>query len=151
MPPELEPPELARLIDFAERPREQDWSLRAALVRYAQGQPRRVSEVMELVRRLEFAIRPRLKSLARDGSAVWAALQSDNGESEAHAADPVVPLLQCMVELDRLGDAMAAWAADPSGDRPDAAVDATVADLSDRFERLDVPREERQRPPRQRG
>src|SRR5687767_14532214 len=76
MPTELEPAELARLIDFAERPRVQDWSLRAALVRYAQGQPRRVSEVIELVRRLEFAIRPHLKSLGRDGPAVWAALQS---------------------------------------------------------------------------
>lgn len=148
MPPELEPAELARLIDFAERPRVQDWSLRAALVRYAQGQPRRVSEVIELVRRLEFAIRPHLKSLARDGSAVWAALQSDDGDSEAHAA---VPLLRCMAELDRLGDVLAAWAADPTGDRPDAAVDETVAELSERLERLKVPREERQRPTRQRG
>ena len=33
------PSEWARLLDFAERPRAHGWSLRAALTRYAQGQP----------------------------------------------------------------------------------------------------------------
>ena len=56
VPADIEPPELARLLDFAERPRTQDWSLRAALVRYAQPRPQSVSDLLDLVRRLEAAL-----------------------------------------------------------------------------------------------
>ena len=148
MPADIEPPELARLVDLAERPRADNWSLRAALTRYAQGQPQRVSDVLELVRRIDAAVRPHLKAIARDGAALWEALQAGDG---ANDTDPVIGLLGCMAELDRLGDALAVWAADPSGDRPDAEVDAVTADVARRLEELGIPREERQRPPRQRG
>ena len=141
MAAEVEPPELARLLDFAERPRARDWSLRAALTRYAQPQPQRVGDLLELVRRIEFALRPLLKAVERDGHAHWEALQRGDD-------DPVVGLLQAMVELDGLGDVLATWAADPgAGERPDAAVDAVIADVAARLERLGVPREERTRPP----
>ena len=144
MAAEIEPAELGLLLDYAERPRAHDWSLRAALTRYAQPEPERVGRVLELVRRIEFALKPQIKAVERDGAAVWQALQSGGG-------DPVVGLLRAMVELDRLGDELAVWAADPSGDRPDAAVDAVTADVLHRLDELGVPREERQRPPRQRG
>jgi len=148
VPTEVEPPELARLIEFAERPRAHDWSLRAALTRYAQPQPQRVGDLLELVRRIEFAIRPHLKSVERDGAAFWQALQS----ADRHRPnDPVVELLRAMAELDRLGNVLAAWAADPSGERPDAAVDVVTSDVTRRLEQLGVPREQRQRPSRQRG
>lgn len=144
MPAEIEPPELARLVDYAERPRTEDWSLRAALTRYAQPQPQRVSDILDLVRRIEFAIRPQLKALERDGQTYWQAVQSADGAS---AADLVVGLLRAMAELDRLGEVLAAWAVDPAaGERPDHTVDAVTADVARRLDELGVPREQRQRP-----
>jgi len=150
VPAEIEPPELARLVDFAERPRSHDWSLRAALTRYAQPQPQRVGDLIDLVRRIEFAMRPHLKALGRDGTAFWAALQSAEGDDSVDPA--VVGLLRAMVEVDQLGDVLAEWASDPaSREPPDAAVDAVTAEVAGRLEQLGVPREERQRPTRQRG
>jgi hypothetical protein len=148
VPAEIEPPELARLLEFAERPRTEDWSLRAALTRYAQPQPQRVSDVLELVRRVEFAVRPHLKSIDRDGGGYWQALRSADSTGPV---DPIVGLLGVMVDLDRLGDVLAEWAADPSRERPDAAVDAVTADVARRLDALGVPREERQRPTRSRA
>lgn len=143
----MEPPELAQLLDFAERPREGDWSLRAALTRYAQPEPERVGNLLEVVRRVEAAVRPHLKAIERDGARLWAAL---DGESRPDGGDdPAVGLLHVMAELDAVGDELAAWAVDPTTrDRPDAAVDAAVASLGEQLDRLGVPREQRQRPPR---
>jgi hypothetical protein len=142
---EVEPPELARLLEFAERPRDHDWSLRAALTRYAQPEPQRVGDLLEHVRRVEFAVKPHLKSVTRNGASYWEALQADGD------GDVAVELLRLMAELDRLGDVLARWAADPSAERPDAAVDAVTAEVGRRLEELGVPREQRQRPARQRG
>ena len=151
MPPELEPPELARLVDFAERSRVGDWSLRSALVRYAQGQPMRVSRVLEQVRRIEFALRPHGKLLDREGPDLWRAIDSGAPAGPEPSA-LVVGLLQAASELDRLADLLAAWAVDWRSDRPDAEVDAVVSDVEQRLDALGVPREERQGPPpRQRG
>jgi hypothetical protein len=121
--PEIQPPELAALLDFAERPRAGGWSLRAALTRYAQGQPRRVSEVLELVRRIQSALGPEVP---------------DDG------------LLDAAREIDEVGDALAVWATDPwHAARPDAAVDAVIASVTEALDRLGVAREERPgRPPR---
>lgn len=145
--PELEPPELARLVAFAERSRTADWSLRSALCRYASPYPRQVSEVLDLVRRIEFALHPEMGRLAKEGAALWAAVEAD----EPAGADVVVGLLGAMRELDRLGDVLAEWAADRHAHHPEATVDATVAEVSGRLEALGVPHEERTRPPRQRG
>ncbi len=146
MPAEVAPPGLARLIDFAERSRVGDWSLRSALCRYAQPQPVRVREVLDLVRRIEFALHPHTKRLDKEGPALWAALQAGDG-----ADDLVVGLLRAMVELDRLGDTLADWAEDRAGKQPEATVDAATADVARRLEVLGVPHEERTRPSRQRG
>ena len=73
------------------------------------------------------------------------------GAAASEELASVVELLRAARELDSLGDVLAAWAVDISGDRPDAAVDAVIADVGERLERLGVPREERPRPPRQRG
>jgi hypothetical protein len=134
---DIESTDLLRLVDYAERPRTNDWSLRAALTRYAQPQPRRVGDLLELVRRIEFAFKPHLKAIERGA---------------APSDDLALGLLEAMVELDRLGDELARWAADPDSERPDAAVDAVTADVAARLERLGVQREQRQRPPpRKRG
>ena len=149
MAAQLEPAELAQLLDTAERPRAANWSLRAAVTRYAQPQPQRASDVIELLRRIEFAIRPHGKLLEREGPAVWQAIQATH---EADGTDPfVVALLRALVELDRLGDVLAAWAVERAGERPDELVDAVVADVSKRLEDLGVPREERPRRAGNRG
>ena len=148
MPPQVEPPELARVVAFAERPRTGDWSLRSALCRYAQPHPGRVSTVLDLVRRIEFALHPQAARLDREGPALWASLEA--GEA-ARTDDMVLGLLGTMAELDRLGDTLAEWAVDRSAHHPEAAVDATAVDVARRLEELGVPHEERTRPPRQRG
>ena len=151
MPAEVSPPELARLLDYAERPRAHDWSFRAALCRYAQPQPQRVSNVLDLMRRIEFALAPHTKAIELDGPAHWRA--AETGEA-APGVDPLVAgLLPAMVELDRLGDVLAGWAVDRAGERPDAAVDAVTDDVGGRLTELGVPREDQsarrqRRPPR---
>jgi hypothetical protein len=144
---EIEPPQLARLIDFAERPRVQDWSLRAALVRYAQPEPVRANRILELVRRIEWALRSHRNAIKRDGQQIWSALQADADQAGHHA--DVVALLHVTSEFDRLGDILAGWAVDLVGERPNAAVDAVTGAVERRLDELNVPREEqRPRPPR---
>jgi hypothetical protein len=149
VPVEIEPPGLAQLVDFAERPRIADWSLRAALVRYAQPQPQRVNDLLDLVRRTQWALDRHATVLQRDGAAVWAALAGDQPPGDREHAH-VVELLRVATELDRIGDVLAGWAVDISGDRPDAAVDATIRVVGTQLDGLGVPHEERT-PPRQRG
>jgi hypothetical protein len=149
VPADLEPPALARLVEFAERPRTDDWSLRAALVRYAQPQPQRVNDLLDLVRRTEFALGQHAGVLQRDGTALWEALEGGSIPSDERHAH-VVDLLVVAMELDRIGDVLAGWAVDISVDRPDAAVDAAITSIGTRLDELGVPHEERS-PPRQRG
>jgi hypothetical protein len=144
MPAEVEPRQLARLLDFAERPRDHDWSLRAALCRYAQPQPVRVGTVLDLVRRIEFALKPHAKTVARAGAAHWRAVETGDTPDDV---DPLVAgLLRAMAELDQLGDVLATWAADRAGDRtldrPDAAVDTVTAEVAGRLDDLGVPHED---------
>jgi hypothetical protein len=142
VPPVIEPPELARLVDFAERPRQRDWSLRSALVRYAQPEPERVGRVLELLRRIEAAIQSHRKVVEREGDALWAALETGTSPpADVDAA--MVELLRVTTTLDDLGDTLAAWAVDPAQPQPDAAVDAATTAIAGRLDDLGVPREER--------
>jgi hypothetical protein len=147
---DVEPPELAQLVDFAERPRVDDWSLRSALVRYAQPEPDRVSNVLDVVRRIEFALRPQGKVLESSGPDVWRMVQGPVASADGRHG-PLVALLRVTLELDRVGDVLAEWARDPNRDRPNAQVDAVVAESARRLDELGVPREERVRPPRAAG
>jgi hypothetical protein len=150
VPTEVEPPELARLLDYQERSRDDDWSLRSALCRFAQPEPQRVSDVLTLVRRIEFGLHPHVKAVAAHGPALWAALQ--DGTTSVDGVDPmVVGMLGAMVDLDRLGDVLASWAIDRSGGRPNDAVDAVTGDVAQRLDALGVPHEERVPPPGARG
>src|SRR5690606_27230592 len=74
---------LASLVDLAERPRVEGWSLRAALVRYAQPQPMRVSTLLDLSRRLEFAVADHMADLRSDGDDLWAALEREPADDES--------------------------------------------------------------------
>jgi hypothetical protein len=146
VPAEIQPPELARVVDFSERSRVGDWSLRSALVRYAEGQPVRVSQLIEQVRRVETAFHALSKVLDKRGPELWAGV--DGGEVADDDAK-VVDLIRAVIELDRLGDTLATWADDRTGPRPDDAVDAVTADVTRRLDDLGLPREEG--PPRRSG
>jgi len=61
----------------------------------------------------------------------------------------LLDLLRVAIELDRLGDAMAEWADDRTGPRPDATVDDIAGEVAARLDELGVPREEQ--PPRRVG
>jgi hypothetical protein len=143
---ELQPIELARIVDFAERPRVGDWSLRSALVRYAEGQPERVSGVLEQVRRLDAALHPFTKVLEKRGTDLWRTLEA-GGDTPEDA--PLLALLRVAIELDGLGDVLAAWADDRTRPRPDDTVDATTSSAAQDLDDLGVPRE--QPPPRRSG
>ncbi len=149
MAAEVAPIELAQLIDAAERPRAQQWSLRAALTRYAQPQPQRASAVIELIRRIESAIHPHMKRFEREGPAIWESVQSATAPSADDAV--LVGVLRALLELDSLADDLTEWAVDRAGERPDARVDAVVAVVTDQLERLGVEREERPRLTGRRG
>jgi hypothetical protein len=149
VPAEIEPPELARLVDFAEHPHTDDWSLRGALVRYAQPQPQRVNDLLDLVRRTQWALDRHSAVLHRDGDVLWALFESGSPPSDPEHAR-ILGLLGVAAELDRIGAVLAGWAVDISGEPPDAAVDATIAEVDERLDALGVPREERT-PPRGRG
>jgi hypothetical protein len=114
------------------------------LVRYAQPQPERASTIVELVRRIEWALHAHAKLLEREGQQLWAALETGDAPT-GDAATFVVALLRAITELDRLGDALAAWAVDRAGERPDADVDTITGEVARQLEVLGVPREE-QRP-----
>ncbi len=147
---DVEPHALAQLLETAERPRSSQWSFRAALTRYAQPQPQRSSETIELLRRMEAALRPHAKTLERDGPKIWSAMHATSDPAGADVDPALVELLRVLAELDRLGDVIVAWAIDRSGERPDGAVDTAIADLAHRLERLGIHREVRptRSPPR---
>jgi len=103
-------------VGFADAPRDADWSLRSALVRFAQPEPVRAGAVLELVRRTDGA----LKHADEDRSADLA---------------PVVD------ELDAIADAVVAWAIHHDGPPPVAEVEHHGARAQALLEALGVPRE----------
>jgi len=144
VPAEIQPPELARIVDFAERSRAGDWSLRSALCRYAQPHPRRVRDVLEQLRRVDAALHPHHRRFEKDGPAVWQLLQS----GEAKGADAqLAEVLTAAAELDALGEVLAGWALDRHATHPEQKVDAVVAQVAARLDAAGVPREERVPPP----
>ena len=104
--------------------------------------------VLDLIRRIEFALAPHMKAIELGGAAHWQAIRRDRAQP---VVDPLVArLLQAMVELDRFGDVLAAWAVDRVGERPDDALDAVTADVERRLADLGVPHEDQSAPRRQR-
>lgn len=147
---DLQPPELAELVDFPERPRTENWSLRAALTRYAQPQPMRVSRLLDVVRRIEAAFAADLAVLRSDGPGLWAALGS---HTDLEGRSQLLGVLAAAQQIDRLADDLAAWAVRRDTVRPDDAVDATIADVTAQLDALGVaePVDTRPPPSRRRG
>jgi hypothetical protein len=142
----LEPAELDRLVAFAECARVDDWSLRSALCRYAQPQPVRVGQVLDVVRRTEFALARHAKRLAAAGPALWAQLDAGTPGAGDVGDDPddreILGLLDVARQLDRLGDLLASWAVDRSGPAPEADLDQIVTTATARLDALGIPRED---------
>lgn len=101
-------------------------------MRYAQPQPARASAVLEVVRRIDAVLHSQRRLLTDDGPAIWAAVQS--GEP-----GPLPDLLRAIVPLDRLADRLTEWAPERSGERPDAEIDAVVAEVTSTLDALGVP------------
>ncbi len=112
------------LIDYAETERVGQWSLRSALVRYAQPEPVRAGHVLELVRRLDAALAPSRSRLER-------------GDTD----DAIEALLTVALELDELADLFANWANDISQPRPTNEVDERCAHVLELLDELGVPQE----------
>lgn len=60
---EVTPDSTVSLLNFAESPRADDWTLRSALVRFAQAEPTRAGAVLELVRRCDAALHPLVRTV----------------------------------------------------------------------------------------
>ena len=140
MTEDVQPAALAMVLDFAERSRAADWSMRSALTRYGQPEPQRASDVTMVLRRLDGALKQHLATFRREGPALWAAIEHDAAVEEP--LQPVVDLVRVARDLDRLGDTLAEWAIDITAPRPDGEVDAVTAELAARLDDLGVPREE---------
>jgi len=104
-------------LGIGDVPRRDDWTLRAAIVRFAQPEPVRAGAVLELVRRTDGALRK-------------------GGEQAASALAPVV------ADLDAIADALVAWAIERGGAPPVDVVDAHAATAFAALEALGVLREE---------
>ena len=114
------------------------WCLKSALVRYAQAEPKRTTQVHALMRRLDAAL-----------------ASADSARRETLAG--------VVARFEELAATMSDWAADRAGHPVGSAtVDTFVADLTTEFEHLEVPEEsvdsdewrglrssEGRRPPRQ--
>ncbi|HET9730530.1 MAG TPA: hypothetical protein VFR41_13950 [Acidimicrobiia bacterium] len=147
MPVEIKPAALARLVDFAERPRVEDWSLRAALVRYAQPEAQRASNVLEVLRRVDHALATHASAVGATGPQLWDALSDGSGDADAF----LVGVLRAAQQLDHLGETLATWAVEYGSARPNNEVDRVVAEVTHQLDALGVPREERPPGPRNRG
>lgn len=145
------------LIDYGEAERTQGWSLRSALVRYAQPEPVRAGAVLELSRRLDSVLGKHRARIEKTGTGP----QLDAAAREwirkpFGSADPVVPLLGVAAEFDDLADVFVAWALDVSKPRPNDVVDVHCRRILGLLDELGVPRESRDpndwpRPPRGRA
>lgn len=132
-----------RLVDFAECARAGDWTLRSALVRYAQRFPVAASAVLELVRRTDRALQPFRRSLERLPVA-------DVDTANSDASPSVVQLLVVAQVLDDLAELLTQWANDPrAGEPPVSEVDALAGVAFTQLADLGIERETR--PPRRAG
>ena len=109
------------LLDFAERVHDNGWSLRAALVRYAQLAPERASALFELIRRTDGALKP---------------YANDPTGAVAKASE----LLAVARQLDTAGEVLARWA-ERRDTPPHAELDAIARQVFNDLAALGVERE----------
>jgi len=138
------PPEPERsLVNYAESPRRDDWTLRSALVRLAQPEPERVGAVLELIRRCDGALHPLARALERhtvstepalnvaalDDSAADERAPSDGIQPDCRAADLARVGRDRPAELTAILAAYDATAETPLSDEERAAIPLLVVVL----------------------
>jgi hypothetical protein len=127
-------PDVEALLELADRPRVQGWTMASALTRYAQPRPALVGQVWEVMRRVLWSLGPGAESAAAEGQ-----------------GDVAAAVLEAATRLDALGDVLATWAVDRAVDMPDAEVEAAVQEVNGLLDGAGVPHEPREGPPRGRG
>ena len=105
----------AEIIEFSEVPHTGNWTLRSALVRLAQPEPLRAEAVLQIVRRLDAALKPFEKS------------PSDAGE--------LIDVVETMTALSRT---LCEWANAGPANPPLQAIDETCAAVFRRLDELGV-------------
>jgi hypothetical protein len=80
-----EPQPQHSLLNYAESSRVGDWTMRSALVRFAQPEPLRASSLLELVRRLDTVLQHVARPLERH------TVRCDRELGESFTADPIAP------------------------------------------------------------
>ncbi len=128
-----------RLVDYAESSREGDWSLRSALVRFAQPEPTRAGAVLELIRRTDAALKPHRRRLESAAAPTHPHLGPDlfadaDGTSvrpdvERIVDAPAADLARALVRVPDGGSVVAAYVAQRGEDPTDAAVPLLVVAL----------------------
>ena len=73
------------LVNYAESPRVDDWTMRSALVRFAQPEPVRASSLLELVRRLDTVLHHVARPLERR------TVRCDRDLDPSFTAEPIAP------------------------------------------------------------
>lgn len=163
------------ILNYAEAPRHDDWTLRSALVRLAQPHPLRSEAVLQLVRRLDAAIKPVIRQLQHHGvqsqrsipggaelvadvrlvdlagdPQVLAAYQELAELDDAELAS--VHLVRLALDLDELANTLTAWAAAGPSTPPLSEIDQTCAQVLASMDNSGVPEEPRwEGPPSSRG
>jgi len=121
-------PDGRRLVDHAESSRTGDWSLRSALVRFAQPEPTRAGAVLELIRRTDGALKPHRRRLEAAAAPTHPGLapdlfEDDDGalvvraDAERSLDAPASDLARAAVRLPD-GDAVVAAYVDAAGEDP---------------------------------
>lgn len=81
--------EIRTLLQVSESPRVDDWTLRSALVRFAQPQPELASAILESVRRTQAALDPIARELLRHGVVTDRRLGTSGDGGLAPPIDPL--------------------------------------------------------------
>lgn len=116
-------PSAPLLVDYAESSRDGDWSLRSALVRFAQPEPTRAGAVLELVRRTDGALKPHRRRLEKTPVPAHPGLGSD---AFVDGDDGVVLVAEALVADARAADLARVLVRLPDG----AAVVSAYADVT---------------------
>lgn len=163
----MEIDETNSIINYAEAPRHQNWTMRSALVRLAQPHPLRSEAVLQLVRRLDAALKPFVRDLQKfpiessrsipggvanviDVRVVDLVDSPDTVELTSSERD-ALHLVGLAIELDGLATTLTGWASQGSADPPVSEIDQTCARVLRSMNDLSVPEEPRWEGPQRRS